>query len=80
MGGLHFDIQAASGRRDSITVFGRDYPIEDGTCIRDIQDLCFAHALALDKIIQSSHSGQALAYNHWKWLRLFCLASDRYGE
>jgi len=59
-------LQAASGRRDSITVFGRDYPTEDGTCIRDyihIQDLCSAHALALDKIIQSSHSGQALAYN-----------------
>lgn len=43
-------LQAASGRRDAITVFGRDYPTPDGTCIRDyihIEDLCTAHWLAL---------------------------------
>lgn len=43
-------LQAATGRRESITVFGRDYPTEDGTCIRDyihVHDLCEAHASAL---------------------------------
>ncbi len=58
-------LQAASGRRKSITVFGRDYDTEDGTCIRDyihIQDLCFAHAQALDLIVSGRKSG-ALAYN-----------------
>ena len=58
-------LQAASGRRDSITVFGRDYDTEDGTCIRDyihIQDLCSAHALALELIVSGQKSG-ALAYN-----------------
>lgn len=58
-------LQAASGRRASITVFGRDYPTEDGTCIRDyihIEDLCSAHALALDMLISGRKSG-ALAYN-----------------
>ena len=58
-------LQAASGRRESITVFGRDYPTADGTCIRDyihIEDLCSAHALALDALIQSEKQG-ALAYN-----------------
>ena len=58
-------LQAASGRRDSITVFGRDYDTEDGTCIRDyihINDLCSAHALALDSIVSGKNSG-ALSYN-----------------
>ncbi len=58
-------LQAASGRRKSITVFGRDYDTEDGTCIRDyihIQDLCSAHAQALELII-TGRKGGALAYN-----------------
>lgn len=58
-------LQAASGRRESITVFGRDYPTTDGTCIRDyihIEDLCSAHALALDLLVSRKCSG-ALAYN-----------------
>lgn len=58
-------LQAASGRRESVTVFGRDYPTEDGTCIRDyihINDLCSAHALALDYILTGKESG-ALAFN-----------------
>ncbi|OBX36636.1 UDP-glucose 4-epimerase [Halomonas elongata] len=58
-------LQAASGRRESITVFGRDYATEDGTCVRDyihIEDLCSAHALALSMILENRRSG-ALAYN-----------------
>ncbi|MFD2980508.1 NAD-dependent epimerase/dehydratase family protein, partial [Klebsiella pneumoniae] len=44
-------LQAASGRRDAVTVFGRDYDTPDGTCIRDyvhVADLAAAHALAVD--------------------------------
>lgn len=44
-------LQAASGRRPSIAVFGANFPTADGTCIRDyihICDLCDAHTLALD--------------------------------
>lgn len=58
-------LQAASGKRDAITVFGRDYPTEDGTCVRDyihIEDLCSAHALALDALVSGNKQG-ALAYN-----------------
>ena len=43
-------LQAASGRKDSICIFGEDYPTDDGTCIRDyihVQDLCQAHHLAM---------------------------------
>ena len=55
-------LQAASGRRESISIFGTDYDTPDGTCIRDyihIEDLCRAHLLALNKLDQSSE----LAYN-----------------
>jgi len=44
-------LDAAIGRRDSITVFGDDYPTPDGSCIRDyihVLDLAQAHILALD--------------------------------
>ncbi len=43
-------LQVASGQRESLTVFGRDYPTPDGTCIRDyvhVGDLSDAHLLAL---------------------------------
>lgn len=58
-------LQAASGRRESISVYGRDYPTEDGTCIRDyihINDLCSAHALALNYVSNEYESG-SLAFN-----------------
>lgn len=46
-------LQAASGRRAHISVFGRNYDTPDGTCIRDyihIHDLCSAHWLALQSL------------------------------
>ncbi|WP_110710262.1 UDP-glucose 4-epimerase GalE [Salinicola sp. CR57] len=58
-------LQAASGRRENITVFGRDYPTEDGTCVRDyihVEDLCEAHALALKSLTKNQALG-ARAYN-----------------
>ena len=52
-------LQAASGRRESISVFGNDYPTTDGSCVRDyihIVDLCSAHLLALTKLVKGSGS------------------------
>ena len=46
-------LQAASGRRPHITVFGDDYDTPDGTCIRDyihVTDLADAHLRALDHL------------------------------
>jgi UDP-arabinose 4-epimerase len=43
-------LDAASGRRPHITIFGDDYDTADGTCIRDyihVSDLANAHVLAL---------------------------------
>lgn len=59
-------LQAASGKREAITVFGRDYPTADGTCIRDyvhIVDICSAHLLALKKIETIDQGGKLLEYN-----------------
>jgi UDP-glucose 4-epimerase len=56
-------LQAASGRRANISVFGNDYDTPDGTCIRDyihIQDLCSAHWLALQSLLKGADSQ---AYN-----------------
>jgi UDP-glucose 4-epimerase len=56
-------LQAASGRRSAITVFGRDYDTPDGTCIRDyvhVADLVAAHALALDYL---QAGGASKAFN-----------------
>jgi UDP-glucose 4-epimerase len=43
-------LKVALGQKDSVSVFGTDYPTPDGTCIRDyihILDLAQAHMLAL---------------------------------
>jgi UDP-glucose 4-epimerase len=56
-------LQAASGRRQDIKVFGDDYPTDDGTCVRDyihILDLCEAHRLALKRMQQT---GCSASYN-----------------
>jgi UDP-glucose 4-epimerase len=52
-------LQAASGRRDSIAIYGSDYNTPDGTCVRDyihINDLCDAHLLALNKLQSGDES------------------------
>ncbi|MFC6067846.1 UDP-glucose 4-epimerase GalE [Streptomyces ochraceiscleroticus] len=51
-------LQVAQGRRESISVFGDDYPTPDGTCIRDyihVADLADAHLLALDAAVAGEH-------------------------
>ena len=44
-------LQVALGQRDSITIYGNDYPSPDGTCLRDyahVEDLADAHLRALN--------------------------------
>jgi len=65
-------LQAASGKRDAIKIFGTDYPTPDGTCIRDyihVDDLADAHIKALRHLFalqdkpESSSKGFYDAYN-----------------
>jgi UDP-glucose 4-epimerase len=50
-------LQAATGKRTHVEIFGDDYPTSDGTCIRDyihVIDLARAHILALDVLGERS--------------------------
>lgn len=50
---------AALGKRESISVFGTDYPTPDGTCIRDyihVTDLADAHVLGLEYLLKGGNS------------------------
>ena len=52
-------LQVASGRRPHLTVYGNDYDTNDGTCVRDyihVEDLCQAHLLALEQLLQGAGS------------------------
>jgi UDP-glucose 4-epimerase len=56
-------LQAASGRRDAVTVYGTDYDTPDGTCVRDyihVSDLCDAHLAGLEYL---GAKGQSLRVN-----------------
>jgi UDP-glucose 4-epimerase len=47
-------VEAALGKRDTVSVFGTDYDTPDGTGVRDyihVADLANAHVLALDKLV-----------------------------
>jgi UDP-glucose 4-epimerase len=56
-------MEAATGRRECVQIFGNDYGTEDGTCVRDyihVSDLAAAHLLALNHIAEY---GQSLTVN-----------------
>jgi UDP-arabinose 4-epimerase len=56
-------LDAASGRRPDVTVFGTDYPTPDGTAVRDyihVDDLARAHVLALEYLLDN---GETIAVN-----------------
>ena len=56
-------LQVATGERESIKIFGDDYPTADGTCLRDyihVSDLTQAHLLALESLL---NGGSNSTYN-----------------
>ncbi|WP_420571949.1 UDP-glucose 4-epimerase GalE [Kordia sp.] len=61
-----FITQTAIGLRKELSVFGNDYPTEDGTCIRDyihVVDLAKAHVIALKRLIQNNHETSFEVFN-----------------
>jgi UDP-glucose 4-epimerase len=57
-------VEAATGKRDHVSVFGTDFPTPDGTGVRDyihVSDLAAAHVHALDRLI--AEPGESLTMN-----------------
>ncbi|MDX2242957.1 MAG: UDP-glucose 4-epimerase GalE [Leptolyngbyaceae cyanobacterium bins.302] len=53
----------ALGQRESVSIFGTDYPTPDGTCIRDyihVTDLAQAHVLGLEYLLKG---GETTVFN-----------------
>lgn len=56
-------LDAASGKREDVKIFGTDYDTLDGTCVRDyihVMDLAEAHLLALEYL---AHGGTSDSFN-----------------
>jgi len=52
-------MEAATGKRDCLYVFGDDYDTRDGTCVRDyihVSDLATAHVLAVKRLLNGGES------------------------
>jgi len=59
-------LDVALGRRQSIRIYGDDYPTPDGTCIRDyihVSDLADAHLLALTALECDAAARSRLIFN-----------------
>lgn len=52
-------LQVPNGKRETVSIFGDDYPTKDGTCIRDyihVTDLAQAHILAVEYLRKGNPS------------------------
>ena len=61
-----FITQTGIGLRDQLSVFGGDYPTEDGTCIRDyihVVDLASAHVIALQRLLEGKNNKSYEVFN-----------------
>ncbi|WP_299532450.1 UDP-glucose 4-epimerase GalE [Ulvibacterium sp.] len=61
-----FITQTAMGLREQLSVFGDDYPTEDGTCIRDyiyVVDLAKAHVVALQRLLEGKNRDNYEVFN-----------------
>lgn len=61
-----FITQTAAGVREILSVFGDDYPTEDGSCIRDyihVVDLAKAHVVALQRLLENKNESNYEVFN-----------------
>ncbi len=61
-----FITQTAAGVRQQLSVFGDDYPTEDGSCIRDyihVVDLAKAHVVALERLLEQKNLANFEVFN-----------------
>ncbi|MBW2960723.1 UDP-glucose 4-epimerase GalE [Mesonia aestuariivivens] len=58
--------QTGTGIRKELSVYGSDYPTEDGTCIRDyihVMDLAEAHVVALERLVNNKNKSNYEVFN-----------------
>ena len=63
---MPFITQTGAGIRECLSVFGDDYPTEDGTCIRDyihVVDLAKAHVVAMQRLIDNKNKENYEVFN-----------------
>lgn len=61
-----FITQTGVGLREQLSVFGDDYPTEDGTCIRDyihVVDVAKAHVVALQRLLEGKNKSNYEVFN-----------------
>ncbi|MCM4157370.1 UDP-glucose 4-epimerase GalE [Gramella sp. AN32] len=61
-----FITQTAIGKREKLSVFGNDYPTDDGTAVRDyihVLDLAEAHVSALQRLIEGKEDKNYEVFN-----------------
>jgi UDP-glucose 4-epimerase len=66
---IKIGVEAALGKRESVSVFGTDYATEDGTGVRDyihVSDLAAAHVIALEALVADPETSHTLncGYGH----------------
>lgn len=82
---IPFICQVASGEREHVSVFGSDYPTQDGTGVRDyihIEDLAEGHLKALESLSPQKPSltlnlGTGHGYSVLEMIRAFEVASSK---
>ena len=63
---MPFITQTASGIREQLSVYGKDYNTPDGTAIRDyihVVDLAKAHVIAVERMLTASHKKNYEVFN-----------------
>ena len=61
-----FITQTAIGKRECLSIFGNDYPTEDGTCLRDyidVVDLAKAHVAAVSRMLNGGMKADYEIFN-----------------
>ncbi|MDC9722278.1 MAG: UDP-glucose 4-epimerase GalE [Urechidicola sp.] len=63
---IPYVVQTAAGIRECLSIFGEDYPTDDGTAIRDyihVVDLAKAHIAALNRLIKNENKANCEYFN-----------------
>jgi len=63
---IPYVVQTAAGVRECLSVFGSDYPTEDGTAVRDyihVVDLAKAHIAALNRLLKNENKANCEFFN-----------------